>query len=104
MEPIKVYTCGARAIFVESPENCLLLKNGNCKDGKACDAVEVVVIPEARHAKTQAALAAAEEILSSLDEISTESWAGIAAGSWVDMSEVREALALIREAKGAEDD
>ena len=37
---MKAYTCGARAIFVEPPEKCPLLKDGNCEDGTPCDAAE----------------------------------------------------------------
>jgi len=92
---MKAYTCGARAIFVESPENCPLLKNGNCEDGRACDAVEVVVTPKADHAKTQAALAAADKVLAEFElRVGRRS---------ITFDEIKAARELIREAKGAED-
>ena len=64
----------------------------------------LVVIPAADYDAQQAAIAAAIEILDSLEEISTESWAGIAAGCWIDMSEIRKALAQLRAVKEEADD
>ena len=55
--------------------------------------------PAAVYDAQQTAIAAAIEILDSLEEISTESWAGIAAGCWIDMSEIRKALAQLRAVK-----
>ena len=63
-EIMKAYTCGARAIFVEPPEKCPLLKDGNCEDGTPCDAAEVEVLPAAEYEAMEAALAAAEKALS----------------------------------------
>ena len=62
-EIMKAYTCGARAIFVEPPEKCPLLKDGNCEDGTPCDAAEVEVLPAAEYEAMEAALKKAEDTL-----------------------------------------
>ena len=93
---------GAFLVYIDtSPCRC---ESGICRYGGDCDATDGEFTLLAVHDAQQAAIAAAIEILDSLEEISTESWAGIAAGCWIDMSEIRKALAQLRAVKEEADD
>ena len=59
---MKAYTCGARAIFVEPPEKCPLLKDGNCEDGTPCDAAEVEVLSAVEYEAMEAVVEAAGKV------------------------------------------
>ena len=105
----RVYVCSAmddeEAAFTCPPRECGGYSEGFCgnrpvlgDDGMAaddeclpCDAVEVVITPKARHAATQAALAAAEFAIAGYLERGVKP-------VWPDI------LAKLRKAKGESDD
>jgi len=93
-EIMKAYTCGARAAFDGPPEKCPIRKGSKCRVSEPmldCDAEPIYVYPKARHAATQAALAAAEFAIAGYLERGVKP-------VWPDI------LAKLRKAKGESDD
>ena len=111
-EIMKAYTCGARAAFDGPPEKCPVRKGSKCRVSEPmldCDAEPIYVYPKARHAATQAALAAAGEALEAWDEIRAKTqmpYPDLLFGTHYKpiVRKHNKALKLIRDAKGAEDD
>jgi len=101
-EIVKGNTCWNRAAFTGEVADCpCLTKHGYeelCIAGPYagdCDAEPVYLYPKARHAKTRAALAAADKVLAEFElRVGRRS---------ITFDEIKAARELIRDAKGAED-